>query len=381
MSEWETFDSILASLHETALAPDGWPVTSGLIDTFLGTHGSTLGCGNGQWEEDFRIYFMWTCMRGERRFDLENFYFETLYPMDEALSRLRRLPYEQLTPLTSVYTEEEMKSSEVYNALRTHGRAGHAINVRMKGPGGARIMWQVDDPVDGEAWSSSQLDRIERLLPHVRQAVSVRQTLASVGALGATLTQMLDATGLSIIQLDARGQILTANDRALDVLKSGDRLYDKDGLLSARSPRENDSLQKLLDRALPPSGARGAGGSIVLGRTDPQPALVLHVNPVCAREVDYRISPVAALVLVFDPSTRVDIDPVLVASALDLSEMESRVAVQLAQGMSVHEIAAAMQRKESTIRSHVKRTFLKHGLSRQAELIRLVRPLAKVPGP
>ena len=286
-----------------------------------------------------------------------------------------------MTPITDVYTEEELKSSEVYNALRTDAHAGHAINVRMKGPDGARIMWQVKDPVDGEAWSSSQLNRIGRLLPHVRQTVSVRQTLAGVGALGATLTEMLDATGLGIIQLDARGRIAAANDRARDLLRTGDRLFDKDGLLFAHPPQDDDDLQKLLSRALPSSGAQGVGGSMVLRRADPLPKLILHVNPVGPQESDYRISPMAALVLVVDPETRVDIDPAVVARAFDLTKMESRVAVQLAQGMSVREIAAAMGRKESTIRSHVKSTFAKHGLSRQAELVRLVRPLVGAPEP
>ena len=47
------------------------------------------------------------------------------------------------------------------------------------------------------------------------------------------------------------------------------------------------------------------------------------------------------------------------------------MAVLLAEGMSVREIAAATGRKESTmIRSHVKRMFAKHGLTRQAELVR-----------
>ena len=92
------------------------------------------------------------------------------------------------------------------------------------------------------------------------------------------------------------------------------------------------------------------------------------------------MSPIAALVLVRDPAAGTDIDPAVVARALDLTKMESRVAVQLARGMSVHEIAAAMGRKESTIRSHVKRTFAKHGLSRQAELVRLVRPSGRNSG-
>ncbi len=35
--------------------------------------------------------------------------------------------------------------------------------------------------------------------------------------------------------------------------------------------------------------------------------------------------------------------------------------------------------KESTIRSHVKHMFAKHGLSRQSELVRLVLSLAGAP--
>ena len=66
------------------------------------------------------------------------------------------------------------------------------------------------------------------------------------------------------------------------------------------------------------------------------------------------------------------------AAALDLTGMESRVAVLLAQGMSVRQIAAATGRKESTIRSHVKHMFAKHGVSRQVELVRLVRSLGSL---
>ena len=59
--------------------------------------------------------------------------------------------------------------------------------------------------------------------------------------------------------------------------------------------------------------------------------------------------------------------------------MESRVAVLLAEGMNVREVAAATGRGESTIRSHVKHMFAKHGLSRQADLVRLVLSLAGAP--
>ena len=49
--------------------------------------------------------------------------------------------------------------------------------------------------------------------------------------------------------------------------------------------------------------------------------------------------------------------------------------------MTVREVAAATGRGESSISSHVKHMFAKHGLSRQAELVRLVLSLAGAPDP
>ena len=78
-------------------------------------------------------------------------------------------------------------------------------------------------------------------------------------------------------------------------------------------------------------------------------------------------------------SRRTRIDPAVAAAALGLTGMESRVAVLLAEGMNVREVAAATGRKESTIRSHVKHMFAKHQLSRQADLVRLVQSLGSAP--
>ncbi len=281
--------------------------------------------------------------------------------------------------ITDLYTEEELRTSESFNALRTLAHAGNAINVRLDGSAGSRILWQINDPVDGDGWSSAQLDRIQRLLPHIRQTVQVQQTLAAADALGATLTELLDTTGAGIIELEARGRIVAANDTALELLRTGEGLLDRRGFLFARKPQDNDNLQGLLSRALPPFGAPGAGGSMIVGRAGGLPPLVLHVHPVSLQETNSQVWPVAALVLVVDPACRAAIDPAVAAAALGLTPMEGRVAVLLAQGMNVREVAAAMSRKESTIRSHVKSMFAKHGLSRQAELVWLVQSLASAP--
>ncbi|MDE0203713.1 MAG: LuxR C-terminal-related transcriptional regulator [Rhodospirillaceae bacterium] len=378
-SELTAFERILAALHEAALDPARWPGASALIDEALGTHGNALACGDGEAEEDYRTYFLWICHRGQRRRDLERLWLETYYPLDEGVPRLRQRPFNRLIHIAGLYTEEELKTSESFDILRTRAHAGNSIYVRLGGTGGSRLLWQVNDPLEGDGWSSAQRDTIRRLLPHIRQTVHVQQTLARADALGATLTEMLDHSGMGIVQLDLRGRIVAANDRARDVLRSGDGLFDEGGSLFARRPEEQARLQALLARALPPSGAKGAGGSASVSRSDGLPPLVLHVHPVGPQETDFQVWPVAALVLVVDPANGTAVDPAAAADALGLTQMEGRVAVLLAQGMSVHQIAAATGRKESTIRSHVKHMFAKHGLSRQAELVRLVQSVAASP--
>ena len=380
MSEAEAFERILASLHEAALDPARWPGAAALIDEALGTHGNTLVCSDGgEAELGYRHNFMWICHFGQRRLDLERLWMEAFHPLDTRIARLRRLPFNRLFHIADLYTEEELKTSESYNALRTLAHAGNGIDVRLGGPNGLRILWEVNDPVDGDGWSSARLDSVRRLLPHVRQTVCVQQTLADAGALGATLAELLEATGAGIIQLDVRGRIVAANDRAREVLRAGNGLYDGGGALFARSRKDDARLQSLLARALPPFGAQGAAGSTTVSRSGALPPLVLHVNPVSLETVSFKAPAVAALVLVVDPADRAAIDPALAEAALGLTPMEARVAVLLAQGMSVPEIAAATDRKTSTIRSHVKHMFAKHGLSRQAELTRLVLSLAGAP--
>ncbi|MYE10884.1 MAG: helix-turn-helix transcriptional regulator [Gammaproteobacteria bacterium] len=379
MKDEATFWRILASLHEAALDPARWPGFSAVADEALGVHGQSLLFGDGVSNEDARIAFHWICTHGERRPDLERLYYGTYYPLDERVPRLRHAPDGQLLHNTEVFTERELTTSPVHDVFsRVH--CANAMNVRLEGPRGSRIMWMVQDPIHDDGWSSAQLDLMRRLLPHIRQTVRVQVALGRAGILGMTLERLLEATGLGVIQLDRRARIVAANDRARSLLQAGDVLFDTGGCLFAQTPPANAQLQDLLARALPPFGARGAGGSMIARRPPGQPPQVLHVIPVGGGETDPGAWPVAALVLLPDVPQASDLDVAAVAATLRFTRAESQVAVLLARGMTVREVASATGRRESTVRSHVKHMFTKHGLTRQADLVRLVRSLAGIGG-
>ena len=379
MSSLASFNRVLSSLHDAALDPVHWETAVVLMEEALGTKGASVSFGEGNDCGNVQFFYYGVFHRGERRTDWEELYFNKYYFRDERVPRVRKLPDSRLIHIADLYTEMEQKSSAAFNEVMLLGRTQNGLNVRLDGPDGSRIVWQVHDPVDRDGWSSARLRRLRRLLPHIRQYFRVRHALDGAGALSASLAGLLENTGLGVIELDWRGQIVAANDRAAALLRRGDGLFDEKGSLCALEPEENGELQRLLTRALPPFGQQGAGGSMMVSRAMKQPSLMLHVTPVGRTETAWRTWPVAALVLVLAPARGGRIDPVMVAAALGLTPAESRIATLLAEGRSVHEIAEATGRKESTIRWHLNNIFAKHGFTRQGELVRLVHSLAGAP--
>ena len=379
MSQQDAFDRIVAALHDAALDDARWAAASALIDDACGAKGNMLVFGDGRSHDDVEIYMARICYRGQRHEEWERRYFADYYPRDERIPRLRQLPDGKLVHVRSLYTAQEAKSSATYNEALPQSDAQDGLNVRLDGPNGSRIVWAIADPAGEDGWSPAQIGLIERLLPHIRQYMRVRHTLHDAGALGASLNALLDNGRSGVIQLDRRGRIVEANDRARFLLRRGDGLCDQNGCLHARAPTDNAALQGLLAKALPRYGGQGVSGSMLVSRALDLPQLVLHLSPVDDGGSDIRARRVAALALIVDPGGQTRIDPELVAATLDLTPMESRVAVLLAQGNTVRDIALAAGRTENTIRWHMKNIFNKHHISRQFELVQLVLALAGLP--
>lgn len=381
MSQQDAFNRILASLHEAAFDDAQWPVTSSLIDEACGVWGNALVIGKGQSQRDGEIFLARFCYHGQRHEDWEQWYFDLYYPRDERIPRVTQLPDGRLVHITKLYTDQELKNSPAYNEALSRCGYQHGLNVRLNGPDGSSIVWTLANSTRRGGWESSQTQMIERLLPHLRQFVRVRHALASAEAANASVIQMLDNTRVAIIQLDRRGKIVEANDRARDILQRGDGLSDQKGFLAARLPSDNAKLRQLLGGALPTFGGQATGGSITIGRSSELPRLTLHVNPVGSPQADFGGGRIAALVLIIEPVSKPHIDPRRVAASLALTPAESRVAALLAEGNSVRDIATLTDRKENSVRWHVMRMHRKLDISRQADLVRLVLSVSGSSGP
>ena len=249
--------------------------------------------------------------------------------------------------------------------------------MRLDGPDRSHMTWALGDPVASEGWGASQISMIKTLLPHVRQFIHVRQALVRAQAGDTTVTALLENPRIGVLHLDRRGRILAVNDRARSLLRHGAGLSDEEGVLQARAPDDQGCLARLVAEALPTSGAVPVSGSMLLDRVSGLPPFVVHVKPVGVPQPDYGARHVAALVLIVEPRRHPRLDPALVGTTLGLTPAESQVAVWLADGKSVRDMATATGLTEGAIYWHLKQIYQKLPISRQVDLVRLVLSIAE----
>ena len=376
MSDQDAFDRILVSLYDAMLEDAHWPATSALIDEACGITGNTLLIGEGP-KDDLRALFVGLYYRGQRREDLEREYLEVYHPIDESVPRVRQLPDSRLVGVSDLYTTEELKTSRAYNEALLRGRYQAGLKVRLDGPDGSHITWALGDPVVSDGWGSSQITMVQGLLPHIRQFVRVRQALVRAGARDTSVTALLDNPRIGVIHLNRRGQIMAVNDRARRILRQGDALSDEDGVLRARERADQLRLERLVGNSLPGSGTVAVSGSMLLRSGSVLPPFVVQVKPVGVSQPDYGARHVAALVLIVQPGRTQRVDPSLVATTLGLTRAESQVAVRLAEGKSVRDMAEATGHTTGVIYWHLKQIYRKLLISRQVDLVRLVLSIAE----
>ena len=367
MGQQDAFDRIVASLHEAALGDAHWRPASVLIDETCGTKGTHLCII----DNESRMLFDQVYYRGDFPKEMREEYVRHYFPRDERIPRILRLPDCHVAHVPDLLTARERKTSPTYHEGLVRWLSQDGLNIRMDGPQGANIVWALADSTRPDGWSSAQLAMIERLLPHIRHFVRVRQALAGGDALNASLAALLDNANVGVIFLDGRGVIVEANNRARATLRRGDGLEDRGGYLRTRVAADDVRLGNLLARVLAERGGPGVGGSMSVQRSRLS-SLAVHVTPVPGRAGAFVIGGAAVLVLVVDPGAQPRLDVERVGAALGLTQAESRVAVALAEGASVRDIATTTGRQESSVRWLIKQIHAKLEIPRNADLVRIV---------
>lgn len=240
--------------------------------------------------------------------------------------------------------------------------AGTVVNVLH----GDRLIISVEKPFKHGPVSASAVSDLNRVRPHLARAGMVAARLAFERA--RTAVETLEFLGLPAFSLTARGRIALTNllwDEATRfwTTRGGDRLV----LTDQRAQR---LFAQAIDELASPNSVR----SIPLVSPTNSELAMLHLLPV-RRSARDLFSGSAAIGFISKRSASSPSAVPVLQALFDLTPSEARIALAIAEGHSIEDIAADSHRSVETVRGHLKNVQSKTGCRRQAELSSLLQQL------
>ncbi|RDK09227.1 helix-turn-helix transcriptional regulator [Cupriavidus lacunae] len=230
----------------------------------------------------------------------------------------------------------------------------------------------------GHSSAGQRERRLAHVMPHWVRAARMQQRnfeLSGLASLGLAGLDTLDF-GVMVLQADLR--VRYANSWAEALVQADSHLSLQDGVLRAHSDTLQAVLRKLLDGAMRGRGAEAASGSWMHITSGGQPVPII-VTPLVSRQpVEGPWQLPAAMLLLGNSESRSVLDAGVLTSLFGLSRKESIIAIRLAAGETLNEIAEREFLSPHTVRVHIRDTLRKTGTHRQSELVRLLHLLPGV---
>lgn len=182
---------------------------------------------------------------------------------------------------------------------------------------------------------------------------------------GQAAGEVLNLLNVGLVLVSASSEVLGVNEHAVQYLQNRDGLWDEEGLLAAEAVTETLQLRSAIKEA----ALKGKPGGLLIRRSrEAQPHMVM-IQPVSYGETEQ------VVVAIRSGAARSAGLAERVKALFRLGPAEADIAVQLARGSDIQEIAMVRGVTINTVRTQLASAMVKVGVRRQAELVAAVAGL------
>jgi DNA-binding CsgD family transcriptional regulator len=232
---------------------------------------------------------------------------------------------------------------------REHGRIS-GLNILRRGARG---------PFDAK-----EMAFLRRIAAELVEAMTIERRLCAGRLLHAASEEALADSDTAVVVLGDGGRTLQWNRAARAILDRTDGLRITGDRLRAAAPTDDARLGAIIDVALrPASGEDVDRRRMTVTRPSGARPFELRAVPIPRKVMD---GPERALVLIRDPAATAD----PLTSPVHLSPRQAQIAEWASFGHTIDEIAGALACSPHTVKTQLKRTYQKLGVSTRAQLAR-----------
>jgi len=297
-------------------------------------------------------------------------YREQFFSLDPFIN----LPLDKVVALEDILPDNELISSDYYQHYLKPVNLFRILGVDTAEPGGMIARLRISRRGSEDAFECSERELLEFLTPHLRRAIEIYARLNRMTAERDVYAGAVDQLSVASIILDEQGKLLTTNAVGRALLDQGAGLSLRDGRLMIEGREFNKELQSALATII--KAQKNGETSVVRALRVPRPGersdLGLVIKPVPLSEWSEGQSSPSAAVFISDPDLKESTSRQVLGELFDLTPAEANLATLLARGLSLAQVSDAQHISQHTARAQLKSIFAKMGVSRQAELVRLV---------
>lgn len=214
------------------------------------------------------------------------------------------------------------------------------------------------------------------LAQHLVRAVAIQRRTHQLGITGRAALAGLDGLNQGFILTDAQARPIFVNGRGRELFESADGIVLEADALSAVNAEDGHRLRSLIGSCSIDNPDR-IGGEMSLRRLPSRMPLHVQVTPVGADWADgavpfLSVRRTSAMLLITDPEPDARSNLDALRERYGLTAAEATFALEIVKGGGRKATAERLGIADGTARSHLSKIFDKTGVSRQAELVRLL---------
>jgi DNA-binding CsgD family transcriptional regulator len=374
----ETAEEVLIEqIYGAALDAARWPV-------LLEAVADTIGAGNGVMtrfnnETALGESLPFRCDEVALR-AYDDYYFQkNVFTLVGDIAAWRRGWRPTVVSTADILPVDDYYRSEYFNDFMRLQDAGATLHIRLELDDTTSSAIAFGKPIrqgEFERWS---FDTAARLQPHLIRAYRLSRALAAALGPEQDLARAVEASAQAVLLVDGAGMVRHANAAAADLLAADKGLTVLCGRLMARHSESARELAQLVARATTPEGPQ-MGGAMKLPLPGQRFPLAIRVAPVPGVKMPLFGYSRTALVCVTDLETEIRSPETELRSLFGLTYAEARVATAIFDGLSMREAAETLGVALNTVRFQLARVYEKSGVTRQAELVKMMMRLSSGPG-